>query len=153
MTPSSSTGYPSSTAATSSTRRSSCRSAVGLTYVSMTTTGRSCGASRAHPAGSNRAEHYRTRRGAATATTDLAGVLLYIANDLEARLYPYSGAIRRGAARIKELEATAPTVDTCSRCGKPIDQKPLGRPRRFCSESCRRRKRVGNATVNRNRLL
>jgi hypothetical protein len=88
------------------------------------------------------------------ATTDLVSALLFVAEDLESRLYPYSGdAVRRGAVRIAELEAAAPTPGGCSRCGAPLDQKPRGRPRRYCSERCRRRKVAGNVKVGHNRLL
>jgi hypothetical protein len=74
---------------------------------------------------------------------DLVSALLFIASDLEEkRAYPYSGAIRRAAARLQELEAVAPAgaPDTCARCGKPLKQRSTGRPRKWCSERCRRRK-------------
>jgi predicted nucleic acid-binding Zn ribbon protein len=84
--------------------------------------------------------------------TDFVATLLWVASDLDRRSYPFAGAIRQGACRISELEAIAPAPDACERCGAPIDRKPRGRPRRFCSERCRRRKTVGNATLRRSSL-
>jgi hypothetical protein len=69
----------------------------------------------------------------------LAEALLWVASDLDRRSYPFAGAIRQGARRISELEARAPANDGCKRCGKPLDQKPTGRPRQWCSERCRRK--------------
>lgn len=84
---------------------------------------------------------------------ELVSVLLFVAQDLEERhAYQYAGAIRQGARRIAELEATAPSTNACERCGESIDQKPRGRRRRFCSERCRR-KSAGNGSVDHNRLL
>jgi hypothetical protein len=62
-----------------------------------------------------------------------------------------AGAIRVAARRISELEATATLPDACERCGARLDQKPRGRPRRFCSERCRR-KSAGNGSVDHNAL-
>jgi hypothetical protein len=81
-------------------------------------------------------------------TARLAGILLWVAQDLEERhAYQYAGAVRQAARRIAELEATEPGPNVCERCGARLDQKPLGRPRKFCSERCR--KRAGNATLHR----
>jgi endogenous inhibitor of DNA gyrase (YacG/DUF329 family) len=85
------------------------------------------------------------------ATTDLVSVLLWVAQDLEERHgYQYSGAVRMAARKIRELETTAPGPDACERCGTPIDQKPLGRRRRYCTERCR--KRAGNANLRESKL-
>ena len=76
------------------------------------------------------------------ATTDLVSVLLWVAQDLEERHgYQYAGAIRRGAARLQAIEATAIDRDpnSCARCGAPLKQRSTGRPRKWCSESCRRK--------------
>jgi hypothetical protein len=78
---------------------------------------------------------------------ELVSALLFVAEDLDGRMYPFAGAVRAGARRIAELEATAPKPDTCERCGGPIDRKPRGRRRRFCSERCR--KSAANATIDR----
>jgi hypothetical protein len=81
-------------------------------------------------------------------TAKLAGILLWVAQDLEERhAYQYAGAVRQGARRIAELEATEPGPNECERCGARLDQKPLGRPRRFCSERCR--KRAANSSLPR----
>jgi hypothetical protein len=86
------------------------------------------------------------------ATTEFVSVLLFVAQDLEERhAYQYAGAIRVAARRISELEATATLPDACERCGARLDQKPRGRPRRFCSERCRR-KSAGNGSVDHNAL-
>jgi hypothetical protein len=72
---------------------------------------------------------------------DLVQVLLFIADDLEERGYAFSGAVRQGARRVAELEATM-SVDapnTSERCGKPLERRPTGRPRKWCSERCRRK--------------
>jgi hypothetical protein len=77
--------------------------------------------------------------------SDLVAALLFVADDLDRCAYPFAGTVRQGARRIAEIEGTAPGPNACERCGGPIDQKPLGRPRRYCSERCR--KRAGNATL------
>lgn len=81
-------------------------------------------------------------------TATLAEVLLWVAQDLEERhAYQYAGAIRVAARQLTELEKCAPARGACEQCGARLDQKPLGRPRRFCSDRCR--KRAGNATLHR----
>jgi hypothetical protein len=91
--------------------------------------------------------------------TDLVAALLFVAEDLDARHYPFAGAVRQGARRITELEAigsavgpvkfSAPGPNACERCGAPLEQRSTGRPRKWCSESCRdlARKVPGNATL------
>jgi hypothetical protein len=82
---------------------------------------------------------------------DLATAILFVADDLERRGYPFAGAVRQAARRLTELEPLHAT-NGCELCGRPLDQKRFGRPRRWCSERCR--KRGGNAKlseVNRNR--
>jgi len=79
-------------------------------------------------------------------TASLAEILAWVAQDLEERhAYQYAGAIRVAARRLIELEKVAPTPNTCEQCGARFDQKSLGRPRRFCSERCR--KRAGNSSL------
>jgi hypothetical protein len=70
---------------------------------------------------------------------DLVAALLFVAEDLDRRGYALAGAVRQGARRVAELEALTPGPDGCKRCGKPLDQKPTGRPRQWCSERCRRK--------------
>jgi endogenous inhibitor of DNA gyrase (YacG/DUF329 family) len=76
---------------------------------------------------------------------DLVAALLYVADDLDKRGYPLAGAVRQGARKLAEAEAIAPSVDACPGCGNPIPRNPRGRPRRWCSERCRKRGR--NAIV------
>jgi hypothetical protein len=72
---------------------------------------------------------------------DLVQVLLFIASDLDARSYAYSGAIRRAAALLQQLQAATAigAPDTCARCGRPLEQRPTGRPRKWCNDRCRRK--------------
>lgn len=44
------------------------------------------------------------------------------------------GAVRRRITRL----GLAARRDTCMRCGEPIEQPATGRPRKFCSDWCRR---------------
>jgi hypothetical protein len=75
---------------------------------------------------------------------DLVALLLVVADSLERQKQGGSAGVLRTAAR---RIATGEQSDGCERCGKPLEQKPTGRPRRFCSEPCRRRKRVGIAKM------
>jgi hypothetical protein len=62
-------------------------------------------------------------------TASLASVLLFIAEDLDARGYAFSGAVRQAARRISELEVDVEEAEQpCEGCGAPIKQK-LGQAR------------------------
>lgn len=72
---------------------------------------------------------------------DLPRQLAYIAGDLDRRGYPYAGAVRRAARALLEVPDRDPAG--CRGCGTPLEQPATGRPRVWCSERCRRRKRAG----------
>lgn len=77
---------------------------------------------------------------------DLARFLSLIADSLEGQNQATSGGILRQAARrIVELTEIVGEVGGCERCGIPLKRKSTGRPRRFCSERCR--KRAGKFTL------
>jgi hypothetical protein len=67
----------------------------------------------------------------------LARQLAYVAGDLDARLYPYTGVLRQAARALLDLDHH----DGCRGCGTHLEQPATGRRRVWCSESCRRRKR------------
>jgi hypothetical protein len=72
--------------------------------------------------------------------SDLVAALLFVAEDLDRRSYPFAGAVRQGARRITELEGLHTSNGSdCERCGAPLNQPRTGRPRKWCSESCRRK--------------
>ena len=74
--------------------------------------------------------------------------LLEVADTLERRAFLGVGLLRRAARRLTELAAGAPGEADCPRCGGPIVQRRLGRPRRFCSDRCRwASKRPRNASL------
>jgi hypothetical protein len=75
---------------------------------------------------------------------DLVRLLSLIADSLERQNQAASGGLVRQAAR---RIATEESSEGCERCGKPLVQPVTGRPRRFCSERCRRTKRAGKPTV------
>jgi hypothetical protein len=74
---------------------------------------------------------------------DLARVLVLVADHLErTSASEMSGIVRQAARRIVEGR----TLESgCEGCGADLEQKPVGRRRRFCSERCR--KRAGNLRV------
>jgi predicted metalloprotease len=75
---------------------------------------------------------------------DLAALVLVIADSIERQDQAESaGVLRQAARRIVTGEGSA---EGCERCGSPIERKATGRPRRYCSERCRR-KRAGNASL------
>jgi hypothetical protein len=75
---------------------------------------------------------------------DLVRLLLVVADSLERQNQAGSaGLLRRAARRIAADEAS----EGCERCGAPLQRRPTGRPRRFCSERCRRRKGAGKLKV------
>ena len=47
-------------------------------------------------------------------------------------LQGYAGACSMNIKIMNEKE------EACDYCGKPVEQHPIGRPKRFCSDSCRR---------------
>jgi hypothetical protein len=78
---------------------------------------------------------------------DLVSALLFVAEDLDRRAYPFAGAVRQGARRLAELEAwgNRGAPGACPGCGVGVTQPARGRRRIYCSERCRRRRgRVGN---------
>lgn len=72
---------------------------------------------------------------------DLARHLAFVAGDLDQRHYPYAGVVRQAARLLAEQPARI--ADGCRGCGTPLKQPDTGRPRVWCSERCRRRKRAG----------
>ena len=75
---------------------------------------------------------------------DLARLLVVFADSIEASGTRSVGFLREAARRIATGEAQD---GGCERCGEPLEQKSTGRPRRFCSERCRRRKDAGKSIV------
>lgn len=47
--------------------------------------------------------------------------------------------VLRRAARLLLTGQTPDTEEGCRRCGRPLEQKPRGRPRKWCSDRCRRK--------------
>lgn len=75
--------------------------------------------------------------------TDCLRLLSFLADSLERQQQLASAQLVRWAHR-RIVEG--PTFESgCERCGAVLDQKPVGRRRRFCSERCR--KRSGNLRV------
>ena len=77
---------------------------------------------------------------AADADADLARLGLRLADELERRLGVVSAGVVRALARRVQLGPT-PRPDGCAGCGAPLEHPPTGRPRKWCSERCRRRAR------------
>ena len=75
----------------------------------------------------------------------LVKALLFVAQDLDNRAYPYSGTLRRAAQIIASLEARAP--EACPQCGETVEQPGRGRPRVYCSRKCRNRARYQSEIV------
>lgn len=71
------------------------------------------------------------------------------AEDADAALLPYAGAIRVAARKLTamaaELDLAAVDVEdsdgACQGCGQPLIQPDTGRRRQWCSEACRSRRR------------
>jgi hypothetical protein len=78
-----------------------------------------------------------------TEGSDLAPILLFVADDLERQAYRYAGALRAGARRLMELErereARQGSTTGCEWCGEPLLRAETGRPRRFCSDAHRKK--------------
>jgi hypothetical protein len=70
---------------------------------------------------------------------ELARTLGYVAADLDARGYHAAGAVRRAARALLEVDPA--TDGGCPGCGVEVPYQGRGRPRRWCSERCRRRHR------------
>lgn len=53
--------------------------------------------------------------------------------------YPTDGELYQLHQWIAALDAedAAADPDGCARCGRPLTQPPRGRPRKWCSETCR----------------
>ena len=68
----------------------------------------------------------------------------YVVRHLESAEYRYVGVLRRV---LRELVDVEPTVepgavkDACPQCGRPVKRATRGRPRVYCSDSCRHRAR------------
>jgi hypothetical protein len=61
-----------------------------------------------------------------------------VAADVDRCGSPYGGLLRRAARLL--LDVPGETTG-CAGCGAHVEQPPTGRPRRWCSERCRRRRR------------
>ena len=64
-------------------------------------------------------------------------MLAFVADSLERQGQFASASLVRWAHR--RIVLGEPPTAGCERCGEPLDQKPTGRPRRWCSERCRKR--------------
>ena len=76
--------------------------------------------------------------------TKLARLLVDLADEERARRYR---PVMRRAARLLVTGQASAADGGCARCGKPLEQKPRGRPRKWCSERCRRKIRVNGIVV------
>jgi hypothetical protein len=66
--------------------------------------------------------------------TTVAHTVALIADDLDAKGYAWTGALRQ-AVRLLHTDDGRPR---CERCGQPLDVADTGRPRRFCTDRCRK---------------
>ena len=70
----------------------------------------------------------------------LSLALLILAQDLDRKLYPLAGVVRRGAQLLAEVESRdVPDVGECRPCGGAVERAPRGRTKVYCSARCRRR--------------
>lgn len=56
----------------------------------------------------------------------------------------------------KHLSLSRPPENPCRNCGRPMPEVPIGRPRLFCSEPCRRsyhRRKVADLPTSAQRLV
>jgi hypothetical protein len=67
-----------------------------------------------------------------------ARMLAWIASDLEGRQLAYAGFVRQCARDLAATPRPSSDDDTCPRCGDPIRRKTTGRPRKWCSDPCRK---------------
>ncbi len=80
-----------------------------------------------------------------TDSASIARLLVAVADSIEERNAPASAGICRVAARrlveqerqLRELGRVR-TDASCPWCGRPVEQPKTGRPRVFCSSSCRK---------------
>lgn len=70
---------------------------------------------------------------------DLARTLAVVAGDLDRRGYMYAGTVRQAARALLAVDQDEP--GGCRGCGAPLPYAGRGRPRVWCGEPCRRRKR------------
>lgn len=70
---------------------------------------------------------------------DLARLLAKTAAVLDQRGDPLGGIVRRGARAL--LDGPAPSAGGCRGCGGPVPVRATGRPRVWCGEACRRKRR------------
>jgi hypothetical protein len=76
---------------------------------------------------------------------ELSRMLLVVADELQAMLFPGVGAIRQAARRIIEL---SPGDEVgCASCGATVEQPATGRRRKFCLR-CSPRKTPENASLS-----
>lgn len=68
---------------------------------------------------------------------ELAGRLVYVAEDLDRQGYPYAGIIRQGARALLEAAPPASAPERrCVGCEEPLPPYGgRGRPRRWCAAS------------------
>ena len=76
--------------------------------------------------------------GAATERATVARLLAQVAAGLDERR---AGIVRQAVHLLLEVPDHATAGDTCAGCGAELDQPATGRPRKWCSERCRRRHR------------
>lgn len=81
---------------------------------------------------------------------DLVRAVMFVADDLEDRGYPFVGVIRRAARELAELrrqlQAQEQPSERCEWCGAKLVQPERGRRRRFCSDA--HRKAAGRKSEN-----
>jgi hypothetical protein len=77
----------------------------------------------------------------------LSAALVFVAEDLEQRLYPFAGVIRRAARELAELEGRSTSPTACPVCGEDVEQPAKGRARVYCSAKCRGRARNARLMV------
>lgn len=72
---------------------------------------------------------------------EVSRLLLIVADDLDARLIPTAGVIRRAARLLCQAnprQRATPTERICPSCGAPLsDLRRRGRPQEYCSRRCR----------------
>ncbi len=74
-------------------------------------------------------------------------VLLYVADDLEARRYSMAGVLRQLAREVATMESDSGAGDDACRCGAQIVQPRTGRPRKSCF-NCSPRKSSGKVQTD-----
>jgi hypothetical protein len=70
---------------------------------------------------------------------ELGRLLGLVAHDLDERGYPSAGIVRQAAVALLEDAMRQPSPQSlCPIDGLPVTQPAVGRPRKFCSDRCRR---------------